>query len=104
MLAEVKITKENFENEVINSDRPVLIDFWAAWCGPCRMIAPVIKEIAEESDGKFKVAKVNVDEEPELASAFSIMSIPTMIVFKDGKLYKKVSGLRPKSELLELLK
>ncbi|MFQ7473938.1 MAG: thioredoxin family protein, partial [Anaerovoracaceae bacterium] len=65
MLAEVKITKENFENEVINSDRPVLIDFWAAWCGPCRMIAPVIKEIAEESDGKFKVAKVNVDEEPE---------------------------------------
>ena len=104
MLAEVKITKENFENEVINSDRPVLIDFWAAWCGQCRMIAPVIKEIAEESDGKFKVAKVNVDEEPELASAFSIMSIPTMIVFKDGKLYKKVSGLRPKSELLELLK
>ena len=104
MLAEVKITKENFENEVINSDRPVLIDFWAAWCGPCRMIAPVIKEIAEESDGKFKVAKVNVDEEPELASAFSIMSIPTMIVFMDGKLYKKVSGLRPKSELLELLK
>ncbi|MFQ8603025.1 MAG: thioredoxin [Anaerovoracaceae bacterium] len=104
MLAEVKITKENFENEVINSDRPVLIDFWAAWCGPCRMIAPVIKEIAEESDGKFKVAKVNVDEEPELASAFSIMSIPTMIVFKDGKPYKKVSGLRPKSELLELLK
>lgn len=102
-MAEIKLTKQNFQNEVINSDIPVLVDFWATWCGPCRMIAPIISEIAEEANERFKVGKVNVDEESELASMFRIMSIPTLMVFKDGKPVNTVVGLRSKADLLAIL-
>jgi len=101
---EVKITKQNFEQEVLKSDKPVLIDFWATWCGPCRMIAPIVEEIANEASGKFKVGKVNVDEEPELASAFQVASIPTLVVVKDGKVTGSAVGFRQKEQILELLK
>ena len=103
-MAEIKLTKQNFENEVIKSDKPVLVDFWATWCGPCQMIAPVIAEVAEEADGRFKVGKVNVDEESELAAQFRVMSIPTLMVFKDGKLVNTVVGARSKAELLDMMK
>lgn len=103
-MAEIKLTKHNFENEVIKSDKPVLVDFWATWCGPCRMIAPVVAELAEEAAGHFKVGKVNVDEEPELASLFQIMSIPTLMVFQNGKPVKTVIGVRSKNDLLAILR
>lgn len=96
------ITKENFEKEVLQSKEPVLLDFWASWCGPCRMVSPVIDEIAGEVSGK-KVGKVNVDEQPELAERFGVMSIPTLIVMKDGKLARQAVGVRPKSEILSML-
>ena len=102
-MAEIKLTKDNFEAEVLNSDKPVLVDFWASWCGPCRMLAPVIEEIAEEYDGKVKVGKVNVDDEPELAAAFRINSIPTVMVFKDGKVTNTAMGYRPKEQIEALL-
>lgn len=103
-MSEIKITKENFEQEVLNSAVPVLIDFFADWCGPCRMVGPVIEEIASESDGKFKVCKVNVDEEPELASAFQVASIPMIAVIKDKQVTNSMVGFRPKEEILDLLK
>ena len=96
------ITKENFESEVLRSDRPVLIDFWATWCGPCRMIAPVIEEIAEERED-IKVCKINVDDEPELANTFRIMSIPTLVVMEQGQEKTRALGARPKEAVLELL-
>ena len=102
-MAEIKITKRNFQKEVMESPVPVLVDFWAPWCGPCRMLAPTLEEIAENSHGKFKVAKVNVDEEQELANNFRIMSIPTLLVFKDGKLTNRVTGLRPKEMIMSLI-
>ncbi len=102
-MAEITITKENFEQEVLKSDIPVLVDFWAVWCGPCQMVAPVLAEIAEENEGKLKVGKVNVDEQPELAQQFGIMSIPTMIVFKGGEATAKTVGLQPKEDILKLL-
>ena len=103
-MAEINLTVQNFEDEVINASKPVLVDFWAPWCGPCRMLSPVISEIAEEYAGQMKVAKVNVDEVPEMASQFRVASIPTLMVFENGKLKKRASGFRPKDDILELLK
>lgn len=102
-MPEITITKENFEAEVMKSDMPVLIDFWAAWCGPCKMLSPVIAEIAEEYSDKVKVGKVNVDEQPELASAFHVASIPTVVVMKEGKVTDVSVGYRPKDEIIALL-
>lgn len=102
-MSEIKITKENFEQEVLKSKEPVLIDFWATWCGPCRMLSPIIEEIATEADGKFKVGKVNVDEEGELAAAFNVVSIPMLIVVKDGKVVNTAVGFMSKDEVLKLL-
>lgn len=98
-MSEIKITKANFEEEVLNSPIPVVIDFWATWCGPCRMIAPVIEEIAEEYASVVKVGKVNVDEEPELASQFGIISIPTVVLVKNGQISAKSVGYRTKEQL-----
>ena len=102
-MAELKITAANFENEVLHSDKPVLLDFYADWCGPCKMLSPVLQELAEEKSGTLKVGKVNVDEQPELASQFGVMSIPTLLVFRDGKLVNQAVGARPKAGVLELL-
>ena len=102
-MAELKITIENFENEVMKSNIPVLIDFWAPWCGPCRMMGPVIEQLAEEYEGKAKVGKVNVDEEGELSQAFGVMSIPTIVLVKDGKVVKQAVGARPKAEVEAML-
>ena len=96
------ITKENFENEVLKSDRPVLLDFWASWCGPCRMVSPIIDEIAEEATDK-KVCKINVDEQPELAQAFGVMSIPTLVVMKDGEVVGQSVGVKSKEAILHML-
>lgn len=103
-MSALKITKENFENEVLNSDKPVLLDFWAAWCGPCKMVAPTIEEVAEETAGSAKVGKVNVDEEPELAQMFKVMSIPTLVVLKNGKIVQSVVGAKSKNDILSMLK
>ncbi|MGN0612921.1 MAG: thioredoxin [Porcipelethomonas sp.] len=102
-MSEIILTSENFENEVLKSDKPVLVDFWASWCGPCQMIAPVVAEIAEEYAGKVKVGKVNVDEQPELAAAFRIDSIPALLVFRNGKVTGSLVGYNPKSEIEKLL-
>ena len=101
---EITITKENFESEVLNSTVPVLLDFWATWCGPCRMIAPTLAEIAEEQAGKVKIGKVNVDEEMSLAARFGITSIPTLIVFKNGQITNQALGAMPKQQIEILLK
>lgn len=98
----ININTNNFQDEVINSDKPVLLDFWAAWCGPCRMVGPVLEEVAEERPD-IKVGKINVDEQPELARQFRIMSIPTLVVFKDGKKVNQSTGAKPKSEILAML-
>ncbi len=102
-MASVKITKHNFQEEVLNSKEPVLLDFWASWCGPCRMVSPTIEEIAKETEG-VKVGKINVDEESELAAKYSIMSIPTIMVLKDGKVSATAVGVRPKNDYLKMLK
>lgn len=102
-MAELKITGENFNEEVSESEIPVLLDFWAAWCGPCRMLAPVIEEIAEEYEGKAKIGKVNVDEEPELAAQFGVASIPTVVILKNGKTVATSVGYCPKEHLTALL-
>lgn len=101
-MAALHITKNNFKEEVLSSDKLVLIDFWASWCGPCRMVGPIIDEIAKERPD-VKVCKVNVDEEPELASEFHIMSIPTLVVMKDGEVLRQSLGAKPKSQILALL-
>ena len=102
-MAELKITAANFENEVLHSNKPVLLDFYADWCGPCKMLSPVLHELAKEKSGAFKVGKVNVDEQPELAAEFGVMSIPTLLLFENGKLVRQAVGARPKSGVLELL-
>lgn len=102
-MAELKITGDNFEEEVLKSDKPVLIDFWAPWCGPCKMMGPVVEQLAAEYEGRVKVGKVNVDEEMELAQKYQVMSIPTFLLFKDGKVEKQVMGARPKEELEKML-
>lgn len=102
-MAEIVITNENFEEEVINADIPVLVDFWAAWCGPCKMLAPVVEEIAEEYEGKLKVGKVNIDEQMDLAMQFKVTSIPTLILFEKGEAIKREVGFMTKSEIEEML-
>lgn len=102
-MAELVLTKDNFEAEVIKSDIPVLVDFWAPWCGPCKMAGPIISEIAQEYDGQFKVGKVNVDEEQDLAETYGVMSIPTVIAFKDGAAANKAIGLKSKQEYVALV-
>ena len=103
-MAEIKLTDQNFEQEVLHADLPVLVDFWASWCGPCQMLAPVIAEIAEEYAGKVKVGKVNVDEQPNLANRYGIASIPTVMLFKNGEVVNTSLGYRPKDELETMLK
>ena len=101
-MSAISITKNNFRQEVLNSDKPVLLDFWASWCGPCRMVAPSIEAIAQERSD-IKVGKINVDEEPELASQFHVVSIPTLAVVKDGKIVNQALGFRPKNQILSML-
>lgn len=101
---EIELYKETFEQEVLQSDIPVLVDFWATWCGPCKMIAPIVKEIADEYDGRILVGKVNVDEEPDLTMQYNVSSIPTLMVFKNGQLVNKAVGYREKDEILKMLK
>lgn len=101
---EVKINESNFKEEVLNSTKPVLVDFWATWCGPCRMLSPIIEEIAAEKSETLKVGKVNVDEEPALATQFGIVSIPMLVLFKNGKIISTSVGYRPKDEILNELK
>ena len=101
-MSAININKHNFQNEVMNSDKPVLLDFWAPWCGPCRMVVPIVEEIARERKD-IKVGKINVDEQPELASRFGVMSIPTLVVMKDGKIVNQAIGVRPKNAILGML-
>lgn len=98
------ITMKNFEEEVLNAQVPVLIDFWASWCNPCKMLSPVVDEIADESDGSYKVGKINVDEEQELAGRFHVMSIPTLLVFEKGEIKEKSVGVQSKNKILAMLK
>ena len=102
-MAELKITAANFENEVLRSDKPVLLDFYADWCGPCRMLFPVLHELAEENSSTLKVGKINVDEQTELAARFQVSSIPMLVVFKDGKVAAKSVGYRPKAEIAAMM-
>lgn len=101
-MSAMHITKNNFQEEVIRSDKPVLLDFWASWCGPCQMVGPILEEIAKEHSD-IKVGKINVDEERELAEQFQVMSIPTLMVVKDGRVVNQAVGARPKSQILDLL-
>ena len=102
-MSEITITKDNFEKEVLQSDVPVIVDFWATWCAPCKMVAPILADIAKEKAGELKVGKVNVDEQMELAQQFGIMSIPTMILFKNGEKVNQIVGAVPKENILAML-
>ncbi|MDW2800047.1 thioredoxin [Clostridium boliviensis] len=99
----LKITKDNFEKEVMQSDKPILLDFWASWCGPCKMVGPVVEQVAKETADAARVGKINVDEEQELAQAFKVMSIPTLVVMKEGKVVKSTVGVQSKQTLLSML-
>ena len=101
-MSAININKNNFQNEIMNSEKTVLLDFWAPWCAPCRMLDPVVEEIASER-ADIKVEKINIDEQSELANKFGIMSIPTLVVMKNGKIIQQVSGVRPKNVILEML-
>ena len=101
-MAVITITKDNFEVEVLHAAVPVVVDFWAAWCGPCRMMEPVLSELAETADG-FKVGKINVDEQPDLAAKFNIMSIPTLLIFKDGAVFKQSVGVKSQQAILDMM-
>ena len=101
-MSAININKNNFQNEIMDSEKTVLLDFWAPWCAPCRMVVPIMEEIRSERPD-IKVGKINVDEQPELASKFGIMSIPTLVVMKNGKIVQQVSGVRPKNAILEML-
>ncbi len=99
----VDITNNTFQESVLKADKPVVVDFWAAWCGPCRMVAPIMEELAEDFSGKVNIAKVNVDDQGELAAQFRIMSIPTVLIFKNGQIVEKIVGARAKNEFAELI-
>lgn len=99
----INLTKDNFENEVLKSESPVLVDFWAQWCGPCRAVGPIMDDLAEEYQGKVKVGKINVDEQGELAAKYRVMSIPTVMLFKDGQIAEKLVGARPKEEFTSII-
>lgn len=101
-MSAINIRKENFQEEVVNSNKPVLLDFWAPWCGPCRMVVPILEEIAQERPD-IKVGKINVDEQPELARQFRVMNIPTLVMIKDGKITGQAMGARPKGQILAML-
>ena len=103
-MAEIRVTTESFEQDVLKSDIPVLVDFWAAWCGPCRMLSPILEQIAREYEGKVTVAKVNVDEEPALANRFRIMNIPTVLLIRNGQVVQTSIGYRPKADFEAMLK
>ena len=102
-MAEIKITKENYEKEILQAKEPVLVDLWASWCGPCRMLSPVVSRIAQEYEGRAKVAKINVDDEPELAAAFKVAGIPLLVVMKDGKEVNRAVGFRDAGSISEML-
>ena len=101
-MSAINVNKNNFNQEILNSDKPVLLDFWASWCGPCRMVSPIVDEIAAERSD-IKVCKINVDEQPELAARFGVMSIPTLVVMKNGKVINQAVGARPKAQILAML-
>lgn len=101
-MSEIKITSANFEQEVVKSTKPVLVDFWATWCMPCRMLAPTVEEIADEYSDKLVVGKINVDEEPDLARKFRVMSIPTLIVFENGEEVRRSVGVVDKDDIVEM--
>ena len=101
-MSAMNLNDSNFQNEVLNSDKPVLLDFWAPWCGPCRMVVPIVEEIARERSD-IKVGKINVDEQPGLAARFGVMSIPTLVVIKDGKIVSQSQGAKPKNAILAML-
>ena len=97
------LNESTFDEQIATAELPVVVDFWAEWCGPCKMIAPILEELAAEQDGKLSVAKLNVDENPDLAMRYNVMSIPTLLVFKDGEVAKRLVGAKPKSALLQEL-
>ena len=103
-MAVLTLTKDNFEKEVLQASAPVIVDFWATWCGPCKMFSPIVDEFAEENEGKVIVGKVNIDDQPDLASQYRVMSIPTAILFKNGEAVQSLVGVQPKAKLEELIK